>query len=135
MFHRKVLLNFFQHDLEPLYSTWWRYKDLLMNFPYHGFSKEWQLEIFLKGLCSSTRIWIERGDGVSSFYQRSVDWAYYLLDDMTEFDYWNWTCSRRNQGLGNNYNSMEQQVDTWLHDQLMVLNEIFSGGVEMIRQV
>ena len=87
MFHRKVLLNFFQQDLEPLHSAWWRYKDLPLNFPYHGLSKEWQLEIFLKGLCNNTRTWVEKGDGIIPFYQRSVDEAYYLLEDMAEYDY------------------------------------------------
>ena len=24
MFHRQVLLNFFQQDLEPLHNAWWR---------------------------------------------------------------------------------------------------------------
>ena len=87
MFHRKILLNFFQQDLEPLHSAWWRYKDLLMNFPYHGLSKEYQLEIFLNDLCNTTKIWVERGDGIIPFYQRSVDEAYYLLEDMAEYDH------------------------------------------------
>ena len=56
--------------------------------------------------------WVERGDGIIYFYQRSVDEAYYLLEDMVEYDQWKWTCSRRNQGWGNNFNSVEQQVDT-----------------------
>ena len=78
-------------------------------------------------------MWVERGDGIISFYQRSVDEAYYLLEDMAEYDYWTWTCSRRNQGWGNNI--IEQQVDTRLHNQLMALNGIFIQDVEMMRQV
>ena len=105
-----------------------------MNFPHHDFSKE-QLDIFLKGLCNTTRMWVERGDGIISFYQRFVDEAYYLLEDMAEYDYRTWTCSRRNQGWGNNFNIIEQLVDTRIQDQLMALNEIFVRGTGMMRQV
>ena len=87
MFHRQVLLNFFQQDLETLHSAWWRFKDLLMNFPHHGFTKECQLEIFLNDLCNITRIWVEKGDGIISFYQRSVDEAYYFWEDMARYDH------------------------------------------------
>ena len=48
MFHRKVLLKFFQQDLEPLHSAWWRYKDLLMNFSHHGFQRSSSLRSSLK---------------------------------------------------------------------------------------
>ena len=82
MFHRQVFFNFVQQDLEPLHNAWWRYKDLLMNFPHNGFSKECQLEIILNGLCNTTRIWVKKGDGIISFYQRSIDEAYYLLEGM-----------------------------------------------------
>ena len=53
------------------------------------------------------------------------------------YDYWTWTwtCSRTNQGWENNFNIMEQQVDTQVQDQLMALNEIFVQGIEMMRQV
>ena len=78
-----------------------------MKFAYHGFSNEYQLEIFLNALSKSTRIWVEKGNGIIYFYQRSVDEAYYLLDDMTEFDHWNWTCSRNNQGWESNSNILE----------------------------
>ena len=140
MFHRQVLLNFVQQDLEPLHSAWWRYKDLLINFPHHGFSKESQLEIFINSLRNTTRMWVEIGEGIISFYQKSMDEAYYLLEDMAEYDHWKWICSRRNQVWGNNFNrnnfnSVEQQVDTRLYDQLMTLNEIFIRGVEMMRPV
>ena len=80
-------------------------------------------------------MWVERGDGIISFYQRFVDEAYYLLEDMAKYDHWKWICSRRNRGWGNNINSVEQQVDNRLHNQLMALNEIFIRDVEMIRQV
>ena len=80
-------------------------------------------------------MWVERGDGIISFYQRSMDEAYYLLEDMAEYDHWKWTCSRRNQGWENNFNSVEQQVDTQLLDQLMALNKTFVQGVEIMSQV
>ena len=54
---------------------------------------------------------------------------------MIEYDYWTWTCPRRNKGWENNFSNMEQQVDTQLQDQLMALNEIFVRGVEIMRQV
>ena len=107
MFHRQVFLNFIQQDLKPLHSAWWRYKDLLMDFPHHDFSKGCQLEIFLNDLCNTTRIWVEKGDGIISFYQRIVGEAYYLGEDMAEYDHWNWTCSRNKQGWESNSNIME----------------------------
>lgn len=60
MFHQQILLNFAERDLESFSSAWWRYKDLLIRFPFHDFSTECQLEIFLNGLCALTRCWIER---------------------------------------------------------------------------
>ena len=54
---------------------------------------------------------------------------------MAKYDYWTWTCPMRNQGWGNNFNIMEEQVNTRLQDQLMALNEIFVRGIEMMRQV
>ena len=67
MSYRQVLLCFAQQELKPFFLAWWRFKDLLIRFPFHGFSKECQLEIFLSGLCAITRHWVERGDGTTSF--------------------------------------------------------------------
>ncbi|GMN47417.1 hypothetical protein TIFTF001_016590 [Ficus carica] len=36
-------------------------------------------------------------DGPTSFYQRSIDEAYFMLAVIAEFDRWNWDCSRNNQ--------------------------------------
>ena len=115
MSHRQVLLNFVQHDLEPLHSAWWRYKALLARFPYHGFSLECQLEVFLNGLCATTRDWVERGDGTTTFYQLSLDEAYWMLDDMAEYDKWSWDCSMTNHGWEDNSNNVEPSFDTDPH--------------------
>ena len=116
MSHRQVLLNFFQHDLEPLHSAWWRYKALLTRFSSHGFSKECQLEVFRNGLCATARNWVERGDGTTTFYQLSVDEAYWMLEDMAEYDKWNWDCSMTNHGWEDNYNNVEPSFDTYPHE-------------------
>ena len=105
---------------------------MLMNFSRHGFSKECHLEIFLNGLYNTIRIWVDKGDGIISFYQRSVDEAYYLLEDMAEYDHWNWTCSRNNQDWESNSIIMEPQFDTQLQDKIAALNEVFTQGIEMM---
>ena len=56
-------------------SAWWRYKDLLIRFPYHGFSKEFYIQLFLRGLHATTRNWVERGNFTTSFYQQSIWWS------------------------------------------------------------
>ena len=80
-------------------------------------------------------MWVERGDGIISFYQRSFDEAYYLLEDMAEYDYWKWNYSKNNQSWGSNSNIIESRSDIQLQDQLVVLNDVFIQGVEMMRQV
>ena len=42
--------------------------------------------IFINGLRNETRSWVERGDGITSFYQQSIDEAYWMIEDMVEFD-------------------------------------------------
>ena len=116
MFHRRVLMNFGQPNSEPLYSAWWRYKDLLIQFPYHGFLKEFYIQLFLHGLQATTRNWVERGNDTTSFYQQSIDEAYYLLEDMAEFDYWNLNCSMNNYYWENNSYLMEPWIDTRYQD-------------------
>ena len=133
MFHRQVLLNFVQQDLESLYSAWWRYKNLLINFPHDGFSMKCQLEIFLNSLCNNTRI--QKGKCIISFYQRSVDEAYYLLEDIAKYDHWKWTCSKNKQAWRSNSNIIEPRVDTQLQDQLVALNGLFVQGIEIMRQI
>ena len=54
---------------------------------------------------------------------------------MAEYDRWNWTCSRNNQGWGSNSNIMKPQFDTQLQDQLAALNEVFVQGIEIMRQI
>ena len=99
-------------NVNYIYIAWWRYKDLLIRFLNHDFSKECKIQIFLDDLCAITRHWVERGDGTTSFYQRSVDEAYLMLEDIAEFDCWNWDCLRSNQGWGNNSNILEPWYDT-----------------------
>ena len=48
---------------------------------------EWQLQIFLNGLCETTRYWVGNGDGTTSFYQQFVNEAYYMLEGMTDYDH------------------------------------------------
>ena len=102
---------------------------------YHSFSKECQLDIFLDALCSTTIIWIEKGDGTISLYQRSVDEAYYFLEHMAEYAHQNWPCSKNKQGWGSNSNFIEPRFDTQLLDQFATLNEIFVQGIEVMRKI
>ncbi|KAM6596659.1 hypothetical protein CsatA_007183 [Cannabis sativa] len=113
MSHRQVLMNFVQHDLEPLYEAWWKYKAFLVRFPYHGLSKECQLEIFLNGLNPSTRKWVERGDGTTNFYQLSIDEAYWMLEDMAEYNEWCCNCPNNDYVWEDNYNNLEPNFDTY----------------------
>ena len=108
MSHKQVLINFVQHDLEPLHRAWRRYKNLFMRFPYHSLSRECLLEVFLNGLHATTREWVERGDGTTNFYQLSIDEAYWMLEDMVEYDEWYCLLSPiTNQVLENNFSHME----------------------------
>ncbi|GMN60806.1 hypothetical protein TIFTF001_029893 [Ficus carica] len=99
MSHQQVLLNFAQQHLEPFHSVRWRYTELLIRFPYHDFLKECQLQNFLNELCATTRTWVERGNGTTSFCQLSMDEDYCLLEDMAEFDHWSWNSTMDNQAL------------------------------------
>ena len=54
---------------------------------------------------------------------------------MVEYDNWNWTFSRNNQGWGRNSNIIEPRFDTQLQDQLATLNEVFVQDVEMMRKI
>lgn len=100
MFHRRVVLRFIQLDSEPFYNAWWRFKNLLDKFPLHGFSMEEKLNIFLNGLSDDIRNWVGQEDGNTSFYQRSVEEAYLMFDDLAKFYYWN--CSMSNSYYENN---------------------------------
>ena len=107
MSHYEILVRFRQQDSEPLHNTWWRFKNLLRRLPYHGFSREGQLDIFLNGLNTRARVWVEKGNGNISFYQQSIDQAYFMLDNMAEFDYHCWNCSMNNYGWENDSNMTE----------------------------
>ncbi|GMN63098.1 hypothetical protein TIFTF001_032179 [Ficus carica] len=100
------------------------YKDLLVRFPYHGFSKEDILEIFLDGLCTTTRNWVERGDDTTSFCKQSIDEAYYKLEDIAEFSYWSLNGSMNNQGWENNSTTFEPWTDQHLARKGALLKEI-----------
>ena len=76
-----------------------------------------------------------KGNCIIFFYQRFIDEAYYLLEDMAEYDHWNWTYSRNNQDWGSNSNIIEPQFDTQLQDQVATLNEVFVQGIEMLRKI
>ena len=43
MWDRQEILQFVQRNHELYYIAWERYKDLLRDFPYHGFNREGQL--------------------------------------------------------------------------------------------
>ena len=86
MSHRCIISNFFQQNFEPLYITWDRFNDYLCRFPFQGFSLEDQIEIFIKGLNRETWSWVARGDVTKSFFQQSIHEAFYMMNDMAEFD-------------------------------------------------
>ena len=71
-----------------MYSAWWRYRDLLNRFLDHGFSKKYILQNFINDLCDTTRSWVESGHGNLPLFQRPIDEAYYVLEDMADHDYW-----------------------------------------------
>ena len=137
MFDRQVLLHFSQHDLEPFYSAWWRYKQLLITFPDHGFSRECQLQNFFDGLCAPSRYWVERGNGTTSFYQLIADEAYQLLEEMTDYDYWCCKYSMSNQGWENNSNIEEPWFDAQPHNievspELLAIVDRFSEETRIV---
>lgn len=68
-----------------------------------------KLNIFLNGLSDDTRNRVGQGDSTTSFYQRYVEEAYLMLDDMAEFYYWN--CSMSNLYYENN--SIYSEPENW----------------------
>ncbi|GMN61682.1 hypothetical protein TIFTF001_030746 [Ficus carica] len=74
MSQQQVLLNFAQQHLEPFYNAWWRYKELLIRFPYPSFSRECQLQIFLNGLSATTRTSVEKRNGWEESSNISEPW-------------------------------------------------------------
>ena len=89
MWDRQEILQFVQKNHEPYYHVWERYKDLLWDFPYHGFNRQGQLMNFLDGLIAATREWVE-GETISSFYNFTADEAYRYLKDLAGYDYQYW---------------------------------------------
>ena len=89
MWDRQEILQFVQRNHEPYYHVWERYKDLLRDFPYHGFNREGQLMNFLDGLTAATREWVEGGT-ITSFYNFTADEAYRYLEDLAGYDYLCW---------------------------------------------
>ena len=89
MWDRQEILQFVQRNHEPYYHVWERYKDLLRDFPYHGFNREGQLMNFLDGLTTATREWVEGGT-ITSFYNFTADEAYQYLEDLAGYDYQCW---------------------------------------------
>ena len=47
-----------------------------------------------------------------NFFSRTIDDAYYLLEDMAEYNYWCLTCSMNNQSWENNLNNRESWCPT-----------------------
>ena len=84
---------------------------LLSRFAMHGFSKECQLEIFINGLHNATRSWVEIGDGFTSFYQQSIDEAYWMMEDMVEFDQWKRSHLMNNYGWENDSSMRGPWID------------------------
>ena len=111
MFHRRVILSFSQQDSEPLSNAWERFQGLLCRFAMHGFSKDCQLEIFINGLRNATRSWVERGDGITSFYQQSIDEAYWMMEDMVEYDKWKRSHLMNNYGWENDASMRGPWID------------------------
>ena len=111
MFHRRVILSFSQYDYEPLSNAWERFQGLLCRFSMQGFLKECQLEIFINGLRNATRSWVERGDGITSFYQQSIDEAYWMMEDMVEYDQWKRSHLMNNYGWENEASMRGQWID------------------------
>ncbi|PON96585.1 hypothetical protein TorRG33x02_075660, partial [Trema orientale] len=107
---------FAQQNLELFHCAWTRYKELLINFPNHGFSQECQLQIFLYNVWPETRMWVERRDGTAYFHQLSADETYWLLEGMADFDYQSWNYPISHLNLGDNSNSLAPLFDT-LHYQ------------------
>ncbi|EXB65627.1 hypothetical protein L484_025894 [Morus notabilis] len=115
MVDRQVLLRFAQQDSEPFFSAWERYKEQLIQFPDHGFLREVQLQIFLDGLDAATRMWVERGNGTTSFHQLSADEAYWWLEDMTDVNYWYGKYSTNHHDFEDSSNISEPWLDTPRH--------------------
>ena len=82
---RQEILQFVQRNHEPYYLAWERYKDLLRDFPCHGFNREGQLMNFLDGLTSATREWVGGGTMIP-FYNFTADEAYRYLEDLAGYD-------------------------------------------------
>ncbi|EXB66638.1 hypothetical protein L484_024935 [Morus notabilis] len=58
MFHRQVLANFAQQDMESFYMAWERFKDMLERFPNHQLPKWRLLQMFYYGLSYEARYWV-----------------------------------------------------------------------------
>ena len=85
--------------MEPFYTAWERFKDMLEWYPHHNLSKWALLQIFIEGLHFEARDWVEKAivSDSHSFFSRTVDEAYYLLEDMAAFNnHWHLNSSMRN---------------------------------------
>ena len=85
----KTILQFVQGNDELYYCSWERDKNLLWNFPYHGFNWEGQLMNFLDRVTAETREWVEGGT-ITFFYNFPADKAYQYLEDIAGYDYQYW---------------------------------------------
>ncbi|WCJ20794.1 hypothetical protein M5689_002999 [Euphorbia peplus] len=78
----KEITSFTQHETEPLYEAWERYKELQRICPHHNLARELILQTFYNGVSPSTRSQIDAMAG-GCFMKKTSDEAFELLEEMS----------------------------------------------------
>ncbi|EXB44614.1 hypothetical protein L484_010305 [Morus notabilis] len=58
-----------------------------------------------------------------------MDEAYWMLEDMVEYDKWNWDCSMTNYGWEDNYNNVEPSFDTYPHENSSSIESLLRDAI------
>ncbi|KAK5833771.1 hypothetical protein PVK06_017629 [Gossypium arboreum] len=120
---RNDISSFVQMDLETLYDTWERYKDLLRRCPHHGLLLWLQVQTFYNGVNPSTRQMIDTTTG-GTINNKTPEYAYEFIDEMSLNNY-QWQVMRtkpmKTAGIYN--------IDsvTMLSNQVELLNKKIDG--------
>ncbi|XP_040996048.1 uncharacterized protein LOC121242223 [Juglans microcarpa x Juglans regia] len=83
---RSEIGQFKQNDLESLYESWERYKDLIRRCPQHGLPDWLQVQMFYNGLNGQTRTIVDAASG-GTLMSKTVEGATYLLEEMALNNY------------------------------------------------
>ena len=87
--------RFYRYEGESFYEAWERFKDLLIKFPHHSFTKWMQVHHFYNGLSLPTRTLIDASAGGGIMRKNEVE-AYQILENIALNDY-QWLVEREAQ--------------------------------------